>query len=118
MLFYTADLIHPDDITLVPPDREHVELTIIPEGPLLDGSMGKTITAYGTNSPDGFGLQDVPFARYTIKARYAPKNGEQRSMLIRVNGTGDYVESVTTDFKAVMTGIQRIELEVKLVPKK
>jgi hypothetical protein len=38
-------------------------------------------------------------------------------MLIRVNGTGNYVDSVTTDFKAIMAGIQRIELEVKLVPK-
>ncbi|MNY74913.1 hypothetical protein D3C86_2140500 [compost metagenome] len=58
------------------------------------------------------------FARYTINAVYAPKNGEQRAMLIRVNGIGEYAESVTTDFKALMTGIYRIELEVKLVPKK
>jgi hypothetical protein len=117
VIFYTTDLIHPDDPTLVPPDREDVELTLVPEGPLLDGSAGKTIIAHGENSADGFGLQDVPFGRYKIKARYAPADGKTRGMLIRVNGTGNYVDSVTTDFKAIMAGIQRIELEVKLVPK-
>jgi hypothetical protein len=117
VLFYTTDYFHPDDPTLPPPDREDVELTLIPDGPLLDGSAGKTITAHGENSPDGFGLQDVPFARYKITANYRPKDDQPRPMLIRINGKGKYADSVTADFQAVTSGIQRIELEVKLAPK-
>ncbi|MFC0213499.1 stalk domain-containing protein [Paenibacillus chartarius] len=117
VLLYMADYADPDDPLLPPPDRERVELTLIPDGPLLDGSSGKTITAYGENSGDGFGLQDVPFARYTISARYVPDDGEPRTMLVRVRNKGEYVESVTTDFQSITSGIHHIELDVKLPPK-
>ncbi|MFD0675653.1 MULTISPECIES: copper amine oxidase N-terminal domain-containing protein [unclassified Paenibacillus] len=117
-VLFTTELIHPDDPTLVPPEREDVKLTLVPQGPLLDGSAGKTISAHGENSPDGFGLQDVPFTRYKITALYEPKNDKPRAMLIRINGKGEYTDSLVTDFQSLMTGIYHIELEVKLAPKK
>ncbi|PYI53821.1 hypothetical protein DLM86_14785 [Paenibacillus flagellatus] len=117
VLFYMADYFHPDNPDLPPPSREDVELTLVPVGPLLDGSEGETIIAHGEDSGDGFGLQDVPFARYKIAARYAPQDGEPRAMLVRVRNKGEYAESVTADFQSITSSIHHIEVEVKLGPK-
>jgi hypothetical protein len=93
--------------------RENVELTLTPEGPLVDGSTGAPLTARGTNSGDGFGLQDVAIGRYTVTARYAPQGKPARPMVLRLNNGDTYASSLTTDFKTVASTVNRIDLQLK-----
>ncbi|MBD0378931.1 stalk domain-containing protein [Paenibacillus sedimenti] len=114
VLFYMMDLINPKGSTLPPPNREDVEITLIPEGTIIDGSPGQVITGNGTNSPDGFGIQDVPLGRYTITARFMPEGEEPVQMMIRKVREDKYSDSLTTDFTSITSGINRIEIELKL----
>jgi hypothetical protein len=112
VLFNLTDFVDPAN-PQVPLDRDHVELTLTPAGPLVDGSAGTAVTARGTNSPDGFGLLDVALGRYTITARYAPPGQQARPLVVRLNGGDAYAPSLTTDFQTVMTAVYRINLELK-----
>ncbi|ATB46818.1 carboxypeptidase-like regulatory domain-containing protein [Corallococcus macrosporus] len=96
--------------------REHVELTLTPAGPLVDGSTGTPTTARGTNTPDGFGLLDLPIGRYTVTGRYAPPGQAVRPLVVRVQGEDAYAEAVTADFKPAVEGGDgpyRIDVELK-----
>lgn len=114
VLFYMMDLTNPKDPALLPPDREDVEITLTPDGPLVDGSPGQVIKGHGTNSPDGFGIQDVPLGRYTIQARYVPEGEPPVQMKIRKVREDQYADSLTTNFSSITSGINRIEIELKL----
>lgn len=112
VLFNLTAYVDPDDAN-TPLEREHVELTLTPDGPLVDGSAGAPLTTRGTNSADGFGLQDVALGRYKVTARYAPPGKTARDMIVRLNGGGDYASSVTADFQTVVSTVHRIDLEMK-----
>ncbi|WP_426750678.1 carboxypeptidase-like regulatory domain-containing protein [Myxococcus sp. Y35] len=110
--FDLRDYVDPSD-----PDqavtREHIELTLTPTGPLVDGSTGAPVTGRGTSTPDGFGLQDLPLGRYTVTGRYAPPGQAVRPLVVRVQDQGNYAESVTADFQPVMEDLYRMDLELK-----
>ncbi|WP_228558308.1 carboxypeptidase-like regulatory domain-containing protein [Myxococcus sp. AB056] len=113
--FDLRDYVDPSD-----PDqavtREHIELTLTPTGPLVDGSAGTPKTARGSNTPDGFGLPDVALGRYTVTGRYAPPGQAVRPLVVRVQGEETYTESVTVDFKPVIEGGEgpyRLDVELK-----
>ncbi|CAG7655038.1 stalk domain-containing protein [Paenibacillus allorhizosphaerae] len=114
VLFYMMDLMNPKGLTLPPPNREDVEITLTPDGPLVDGSPGQVIKGHGTNSPDGFGMQDVPLGRYTIIASYVLEGEQPVQMKIRKVRENKYADSLTTDFTSITSGIHRIEIELKL----
>ncbi|WP_248928498.1 stalk domain-containing protein [Paenibacillus hamazuiensis] len=114
VIFNMMDLYHPKDDSLPPPSREDVELTLTPDGPLVDGSQGQAIKSRGTDSPDGFGIHDVPLGRYKITALYAPKGEKPVQMKIRKVREQQYSDSVTTDFTSVTSSIHRIDVELKL----
>lgn len=107
----TVDVDPEDPNTLLA--RENVELTLTPDGPLIDGSPGAPLTARGTDSGDGFGLQDVALGRYTVTARYAPQGRAARPMVLRLTGGDTYTSSLTTDFKTVTSTIHRINLSLQ-----
>ncbi|WP_067179943.1 carboxypeptidase-like regulatory domain-containing protein [Microtetraspora niveoalba] len=90
-------------------EDEKVTLTLTPQGPLIDGSTGRTITARAERTPDGSGLPSVPIGRYRITASY-----EDRQLRVRSRGDEEYAREVVADFTSVMTGIYRIELELSL----
>ncbi len=90
-------------------EDEKVQLSLTPEGPLIDGSAGSPIVAMATRNPDGSGLEDVPIGRYRITADYAG-----RPLAVKLRGGGDYAEEVTADFAPIMTGVYWIELELAL----
>lgn len=118
VLFYMMDLIHPLDPTAVPPDREDVTLTLTPVGKQFDGtSGGKPIVGKGTNSPNGFGLHNVPIGRYEVTATYAPQGEAPQQLLVRTVSRGKenaFTESVVAEFSSVTEKIHRMELELKL----
>ena len=87
------------DITIELLDSEHIELTLVPVGPLLDGSIGKTIVGKLKVTPDGDGLTDVPLGRYKIGARYL-KPGEEGLLEVKPRKSGSYGDTLTADFQA------------------
>lgn len=100
---------------------EEIELTLVPQGPLADGSTGGTITARATASfamtgtTIGSGLDDVPMGRYRIAARYVPANGgAARPLGIRLRDTGTYTDNVVIDFEQWTESLRLVEIETKL----
>lgn len=105
-----ADPQHPGEFL----DAEHVELTLVPDGPLLDGSTGGTITRFGKRTADGPALVDIPLGVYTITGRYvAPQHGA-RPLLLRVRDSGEFVPALTTGFTELLRTRYHILLDVTL----
>lgn len=72
-------------------DGDDVELTLVPEGPLLDGSDGATLTA----RPEGGLVEDVPLGRYRVRARHGG-----RDLVVKVQDTEeDYAPEATGVFE-------------------
>lgn len=101
---------------------EEIEFTLIPQGPLVDGSTGQTITGFATESFSmvgtavGTGLNDVPLGRYQLSARYVPKDGSASRMLsVRLRDTGNYSDKVIINFEEISLGLKLVEVETKLL---
>lgn len=93
-----------------------VELTLTPDGPLVDGSKGQVITGKCVHTPDGTAIKDVPMGRYKVKARVVEKGKSAEPMRVRVrNKDQEFVDEVTADFESKYQGlaVQKIELEVQ-----
>ncbi|MCP3140545.1 carboxypeptidase-like regulatory domain-containing protein [Pyxidicoccus xibeiensis] len=95
-------------------DSEDIELTLTPDGKLVDGSDGAPITKKLARTGDGDAVEDVPVGRYRITARYVQEGKAPRPMQVRVRDTGEPASSVTADFETVVGSAQRIELELQL----
>ncbi|PYE52756.1 carboxypeptidase-like regulatory domain-containing protein [Deinococcus yavapaiensis] len=97
-------------------EGQAVELTLTPNGPLVDGNPGTTIKAKVAATGDGLGLADVPIGRYTVTARYAPPGETSRALLVRLEGVGEYGERVTGDFTEhkYVRGAYQLRLDVRL----
>ena len=100
---------------------EEIEFTLVPEGPLVDGSTGQTITGRATGrfamtgTTIGSGLDDVPMGRYRISARYIPANGgAAQTLRIRLRDTGSYADNVVVDFEQWTESLRLVEVETKL----
>lgn len=109
---YFEDPIDPAEPNTVVSNSD-VELSLTPDGPLVDGSAGTPITAQVVDTPDGYGMPDVAVGRYTIKARHVPQGKAPRPLLIRVRNTGTYNPTVTTDFFPLAGTSQIIQLNVQ-----
>ncbi|HSI32227.1 MAG: carboxypeptidase-like regulatory domain-containing protein [Phycisphaerae bacterium] len=95
---------------------EDVELTLTPDGKLIDGSDGKPITGKLVATGDGRAIRDVPVGTYTITARHVPKGAAAAPLLVRVRNTGEYAKTATTPILAPFGGnlaIHKVEVEVK-----
>jgi hypothetical protein len=93
-----------------------IELTLTPDGPLIDGSKGDAITRKLISTGDGWAVKDVPVGRYKITARNAPEGAKAEALQIRSRDTGKFEGSLRTDFatpNGPTMAINRIELEVK-----
>ncbi len=104
---YVVGYTEPGDFDLQVSD---VELTLVPEGPLVDGSQGETISGKFVSTPDGDAVQDIPLGRYTISAKL-----EDVPLGIRIRNSGAaYEESLTSDFDAPYGSLPIYNLEVEL----
>ncbi len=73
-----------------------VELTLTPDGVLIDGSAGAVIKKRLVDVGGGeYGIDDVPVGKYSITARNAVTN---LPLEIRIRNTGNYANSVTSIF--------------------
>lgn len=75
-------------------DYTNVTLTMVPQGALIDGSTGSTLTIKVPNSQK----IEVPIGRYLVSAVYSPPGQTQKNMKIRLSDTGAYGSSVVVDF--------------------
>ena len=69
-----------------PPAGTKATFTLVPKGPLLDGSAAKTLTferAYGWSGLDQGNLQDIPVADYTLTGFETLPDGTRRPLLIQ-----------------------------------
>ena len=74
---------------------DNVELTLAPEGLLIDGSTGQTLT----QTPVGGEINDVPIGRYTVSGRYVDVSGAERTVLLADrNGDGSYQQTQSVAF--------------------
>jgi hypothetical protein len=88
-----------------------VELTMVPDGPLVDGSDGAVVSGGLEATGDGFALVDVPVGRYAISAVV-----NDQPLLVRVRNSGEaFEEAVVADFESPYgeLAIHRIEVELK-----
>ncbi len=75
-----------------------VELTLTPDGVLIDGRPGAVIKKRLVDVGGGeYGIDDVPVGKYTITAKNIATN---RNLEIRIRNTGDYANSVTGIFNS------------------
>jgi hypothetical protein len=100
------------DITVELLESQYIELTLEPQGILLDGSIGQTITGMLEHTADGDGLTNVPLGRYKITARYLVP-GESPDMLeIKPRKSGEYNDSLTSDFETPYSDLAIFWIEV------
>ncbi|WDM31170.1 hypothetical protein KCX80_08635 [Paenibacillus mucilaginosus] len=98
-LFLYADFFSFDDDNLPMVEMKDIEMTLTPVGSTLDGGTGKTIVKrIGRMEYEGLGIDKIPLGRYKATARWMPKGLEPMPLLIRVEGEGEYAESVEFDF--------------------
>jgi predicted small secreted protein len=89
-----------------------IELKLVPNGALVDGSTGQTISKKVLKTPGGQeGLMDIALGLYTISATYRPTGLPAQDLKIRVRNNGDSSSSVTAYFKQEV-GEQLLEVEV------
>lgn len=94
-------------------DTTKVELTLVPVGPLADGSQGQPIVAQILQTPDGDAVSDVPLARYAISGRYLDPERGPLPLQVRKRNSEGYSAKVELDFESQMTGVQFIDVDVR-----
>ncbi|HYE56819.1 MAG TPA: carboxypeptidase-like regulatory domain-containing protein [Chitinophagaceae bacterium] len=91
---------------------DEVELTLTPDGPLVDGSMGTPITKKLTDIGGGEdGIRDVPVGMYSITARNTITGVP---LQIRLRNTGAYASSVIGTFNSGFTGTSNYQIVVQV----
>ncbi|MFC4454259.1 hypothetical protein [Deinococcus sonorensis] len=91
-------------------DLSRVEVTLEPDGPIIDGSAGKTIKAFLYGSQ----IRDIPIGRYRVTARYLPEDGPAQPVLIAERRPTTYASSMTADFERTNTLGNAMQFTIKL----
>ncbi|WP_157464050.1 carboxypeptidase-like regulatory domain-containing protein [Deinococcus pimensis] len=91
-------------------DLSRVEVTLEPDGPIIDGSAGRTIRAFLYGSQ----IRDIPIGRYKVTARYLPEDGPPQSVLIAERRPSTYASSMTADFERTNTLGNAMQFTIKL----
>ena len=106
--FYGATVaVHTDlDETQIT-DTDNLEVTLTPDGPLVDGSAGQVLTRRVTG---GWQVQDVPIGRYNVTAKHHHPDGRIVDLVVRIRNSGNgYTSSLT----AVIPPDADLEIEVQ-----
>jgi hypothetical protein len=81
--------------------QQRVEVTLTPDGPLVDGSPGKPITRVVEEGR----ITDVPLGRYRATARILRSGQPPLPLLVSPGQGGNYAASATADFEKTYYGI-------------
>ncbi|EIM02405.1 hypothetical protein RHOFW104T7_08770 [Rhodanobacter thiooxydans] len=81
-------------------DLDHVELTLTPSGPLIDGSPGKTLRLRPGDHywVDRYQVEDVPLGRYTVEAALKGVAGNRRLRIQDWHAKGEFKAELQLDF--------------------
>lgn len=81
-------------------DLDDVELTLTPDGPLIDGSQGKILRLRPGDHywVDRFQIQDVPIGRYTVRATLNGASGQRALRIQDWHTRGDFQPAFQLDF--------------------
>ncbi len=81
-------------------EMENIKLTLMPSGPLIDGSQGQTLQLeYGDHYwVDNYHIEDIPIGRYTVKAVLQTENGDQPLHVQNWETQGEFGTEVQIDF--------------------
>ena len=95
--FYGAGLSVADDTGNFAMNDKYVEVTLVPDGPLVDGSAGTTLTLPVGNW-NSYVIGNIPLGRYTVSAAYAPPSSAKSQLLVATSSFGQYSSSTVFDF--------------------
>lgn len=91
---------------------DDVELTLTPDGPLVDGSKGRIITSKLTDIGGGEdGIRDVPIGKYIITAI---NRATGKRLQVRQRNKGDYDNSFSAVFESGFTGAYHYQVVVEI----
>ncbi|WP_429310990.1 stalk domain-containing protein [Paenibacillus mucilaginosus] len=98
-LFVYPDFSSFDGDNLPMVELKDLEMTLTPVSSALDSGAGKKIVKrIGRMEYEGLGIDKIPLGRYKATIRWMPQGLEPMPLLIRVEGEGDFAESVEFDF--------------------
>ena len=87
----------------------NIEVTLVPVGPLVDGSVGDVQIA----QPDWFYSYNIPLGTYKVTARDVTTNQPLKVKLKR-DYKGGYQPSITTTFAPILADSDRYELAIEV----
>lgn len=81
-------------------DVENIVFTLVPDGPLIDGSAGSTLTLKsGDPGSEKYSrLADIPIGRYKVSAKYLPEN-KPLKLRNQYNANATHEEELVLDFE-------------------
>ena len=81
-------------------DLEDIELTLVPDGPLIDGSTGRTLRLRLGDRywVDRYQVEDVPIGRYRVTAMLRGDGGDRPLRIQDWNTKGDFSPEFQLDF--------------------
>ena len=94
---------------------DEVEITLTPEGLLIDGNKGQAIVKSLTDIGGGEdGIRDIPIGKYTIGARNR-KTG--KPLQVRLRNKGSYGNQLNAIFTSGFTGITNYKIAIQVAEK-
>ena len=76
---YTIGVTNPPSLVAAYPKDSQIEFTLVPQGPLVDGSTGSTVVRTVKLGDDGkwfFCLRAIPVGQYSVTARLSTPDGQ------------------------------------------
>ena len=90
---------------------EEVEITLTPDGKLIDGNAGTPITKGLIDIGGGEDDCDVPIGKYIITRR---NKNTGKTLQILLRNTGEYVNALTATFSSGFTGVTNYKIVVQV----
>jgi hypothetical protein len=78
-------------------DLQLVQVTFVPQGPLVDGSAGATFSKSNANWHE-LGIGGIPLGRYAVSATYAPPGMASSALVVGTAYGAAYSASLVIDF--------------------
>jgi hypothetical protein len=94
---------------------DDVELTLTPDGTIIDGSKGKTVTNSLTDIGGGEdGIRDIPIGKYSITAKLKATG---KTLQVRLRNKGSYSTTITGIFASGFTGLTNYQIVIQVQAK-